>query len=240
MRRALFLAGLLCLAASTGLAQDPAKVDPQHCKVEFENAQVRVLRWHSGPHDKGPMHEHPAYVSIFLTDGHTRLTLPDGKTKEVETKAGQTSWNEPQKHSWENLSDSATENIQVELKGKPVATRPAIQSALDPVKLDPEHYKVEFENDQVRVVRWNYGPHYKGTMHEHPAFVGVALTDIHLKITFPDGKTEERHPKAGATRWNAGEKHTGENLSDKAIGGILVELKGKGAAAAPAAKKSGS
>jgi len=64
------------------------------------------------------MHQHPAYVAISLTNGHVRFTLPDGTTKEIETKAGQTSWNEPQKHSYENLSDSASENIQVELKGK--------------------------------------------------------------------------------------------------------------------------
>ncbi len=125
MRRAFFLVVGMCLAGTVALAQDPAKVDPQHCKVEFENAQVRVLHWHSGPHEKGPMHEHPAYVTISLTDEHVRLTLPDGTTKEVRAKAGQTSWNEPQKHSWESLSDSASENIQVELKGKAAKAKPA-------------------------------------------------------------------------------------------------------------------
>jgi beta-alanine degradation protein BauB len=118
MRRTFLLVVSMCLAGSVALAQDPAKVDPQHCKVEFENAQVRVLHWHTGPHEKVPMHEHPAYVVISLTDEHGRFTLPDGTTKEVKTKAGQTSWNEPQKHAYESLSDSATENIQVELKSK--------------------------------------------------------------------------------------------------------------------------
>ncbi len=118
MRRALFLVTMVCLGVFTVKAQDPAKVDPQHCKVEFENAQVRVLHWHVGPHEKVPMHEHPACVRIHLTDQHVRFTLPDGTTKEVKAKAGQTSWNGPQKHSAENLSDSANENIEVELKGR--------------------------------------------------------------------------------------------------------------------------
>ncbi len=118
MRRSSLLVVGVCLAGSVALAQDPAKVDSQHCKVEFENAQVRVLHWHIGPHEKVPMHEHPAYVQISLTDQRFRLTLPDGTTKEVKTKAGQTSWNEPQKHSSEVLSDSASESIQVELKGR--------------------------------------------------------------------------------------------------------------------------
>ncbi len=118
MRRTFLLVLGLCLAGSVALAQDPAKVDPKHCKVEFENAQVRVLRWHIGPHEKVPMHGHPAYVQIALTDGHGRFTSADGKTTEDNSKAGQTRWNEPQKHSYENLSDSASESIQVELKSK--------------------------------------------------------------------------------------------------------------------------
>ncbi len=31
--------------------------------------------------------------------------------------------------------------------------------AQDAVKVDPKHYTVEFENDQVRVLRIRYGPH---------------------------------------------------------------------------------
>ena len=29
----------------------------------------------------------------------------------------------------------------------------------DPAKVDSKHYKVEFENDKVRVLRINYGAH---------------------------------------------------------------------------------
>jgi quercetin dioxygenase-like cupin family protein len=124
MRRSLFLVASVFLAASAALAQDPAKVDPQHCKVELENAQVRVLRWKTGPHEKTPMHEHPAYVTIAITNNHTRYTFPDGTTKETELKAGQVAWNAGEKHSSESLSDEPTELIQVELKAKPHAARP--------------------------------------------------------------------------------------------------------------------
>ncbi len=113
-------------------------------------------------------------------------------------------------------------------------------SAQDPVKVDPKHYKVEFENAQVRVLRSNRGPHEKSPMHEHPAYVAVPLTDIHLKLTFPDGRTEERHAKAGEVRWSAGAKHAEENVGDKAAEAILVELKAKPAVAKPAAKKGGT
>lgn len=62
------------------------------------------------------MHSHPAYVMINLTNGHERLTFPDGTTKEVESKAGEVTWNEAQTHASENLSDEPEESVQVELK----------------------------------------------------------------------------------------------------------------------------
>src|ERR1700735_4725058 len=55
MRRFVLLAALLCLTGSVAFAQDPVKVDPKHYKVEFENAQVRILRIHYGPHEKSVM-----------------------------------------------------------------------------------------------------------------------------------------------------------------------------------------
>ena len=109
--------------------------------------------------------------------------------------------------------------------------------AQDPVKVDPKHYKVEFENDQVRVLRISYGPHEKSIMHEHPAGVAVLLTDNHVKMTLPGGKTKEEQGKAGQAEWAAAEKHQPENLGDKPFTLILVELKTKMAAAKPAPKK---
>ncbi|MCI0454623.1 MAG: cytoplasmic protein [Candidatus Dadabacteria bacterium] len=98
-------------------------------------------------------------------------------------------------------------------------------TAQDPVKVDPKHYKVEFENDQVRVLRISYGPHEKSVMHEHPDSIDIFLTDLYVKFTLPDGKTEEMRAKAGETRWIPGGKHLPENLSDQPLEVILVELK---------------
>src|SRR5207247_3179591 len=85
----------------------------------------------------------------------------------------------------------------------------------DPVKVDPKHYKVEFENDQVRVLRIHYEPGEKSVMHEHPNAVAVFLTDDHVKFNLPDGKSEDSTNKAGETLWTAGGKHLPENLGDK-------------------------
>lgn len=98
-------------------------------------------------------------------------------------------------------------------------------AAQDAVVVDPKHYKVEFENDDVRVLRITYGPHEKSVMHEHPANVAVFLTDGSGQFTMPDGKTIGWHSKAETVEWDAGGKHLPENLGDQPFELILVELK---------------
>ncbi len=126
MRRALFLAtAFVCLAASPAMAQDPVQVDPKHNKVEVENDQVRVLRFHLGPKESSPMHTHPANVVVAMTDRHLKVTLADGKTEERTGKAGSAAYRAAEKHAIENLSDKDYESIVVELKSTSAARKPA-------------------------------------------------------------------------------------------------------------------
>ena len=97
--------------------------------------------------------------------------------------------------------------------------------AQDPVQVDPKHYTVEFENDQVRVLRIRYGPHEKSVMHGHPASLAVFLADTRGKFTFPDGKTEEFTTKTGQAMFVPAGEHLPENLSDEPLEVVLVELK---------------
>ena len=119
-KRLVLAAGLAILGSSALVtvanAQDAAKVDAKHYKVEFENDQVRVLRITYGPHEKSVMHSHPASVTVFLSDGHAKFTLPDGKTIDAPVKAGATQWTEAATHLPENVGDKGFEVIQIELK----------------------------------------------------------------------------------------------------------------------------
>lgn len=107
----------------------------------------------------------------------------------------------------------------------------AATSAQDAAKVDPKHYKVVLENDQVRVLRISYGPHEKSVMHSHPPGVVVYLTDARGKFTLPGGKTQDAVTKAGTVVWTDGTTHMPENTGDKAFEVIQVELKTKSAAA---------
>jgi quercetin dioxygenase-like cupin family protein len=103
----------------------------------------------------------------------------------------------------------------------------AAANAQDAVKVDAKHYKVEFENDQVRVLRITYGPHEKSAMHSHPASVVVFLNDAHAKFTMPGGKTKDVVVKAGTVQWSEPTTHLPENLDNKGFEVIQVELKAK-------------
>ena len=225
MQRALIVIALLVFASASALAQDPVKAAAKQCKVMLENDYVRVLHWTVGPHEKTAMHDHPALVSISLSGGKTRFTSPDGKTREVESKAAQATWSDADKHSSEALGDKAGEIIQVELKKQPGASMTAFPATEDSVAVDPKHYKVEFQNDRVRVLRIKYGPGEKSVMHAHPANVAVFLTDGQGTMTLPDGKTNVIGFKAGQVQWADKEKHLPENSGSKPYELVLVELR---------------
>ncbi len=119
MRSKLLWAGLLvCLVASSGLAQDPTKVESKHYKLDFENERVQVVSVHYGPHEKSSLHEHPGGVVVSLSEGHLRFSDEAGKVREVHAKAGEVRWYAPFKHQVENLSDTSYDAVYIGVKGK--------------------------------------------------------------------------------------------------------------------------
>ncbi len=219
--RALVAALALGGGAATAADLDSPKADPLHHKVELENEWVRVVRWRIAPHDKTALHDHPSLVSVLLTDADLRLTAPDGKTSEVHGKAGAAAWRGPTVHVAENVGDRPVEGILVEPKGKGIAgwTPPA----RDAVKVN-DHDKLEFENGEVRIVRYAFERGTSAPMHDHPAGVQILLTPVRSQQTTPDGKTTEATGQAGQVRFRPALAHAVRNTGDR-FEGILVDLK---------------
>ena len=102
--------------------------------------------------------------------------------------------------------------------------------AQDPTKVEPRHYKLDFENDKVQVVTVHYGPHEKSGIHDHPGGVVVSLTEAHLRFTDENGKAREVYSKPGEARWYPPFKHRVENLGDTSYEAVYVGIKTKGTA----------
>ena len=200
-------------------ADNPAKID---------NDQARILVVNSAPDVKSSLHKHDMNrVMIYLDAGKMTLTDPNGKVETLNFKAGEVLWSPAGGlHTSLNVSGHAVRIVEVELKSKPGRASTRQQPALDPVKVDPKRYKVELENDQVRVFRVRYGPHDKGVMHEHTLNrVVTFITDGNMKVTTPDGESKILKTAAGDVTWGGPAKHTEENLSDQLFEVVVVEFK---------------
>ena len=216
MRNAMRLLPLLAMAAAL-----PAQNPPL-----LENDTVRVIKALDKPHVKGKPHEHKVNrVMVYLDAGRQQITPEGGKPNVLEFKAGDVKWSPATgTHVSEVISDQPVNIIELELK-KP-GTGKKVSVALDPVKVDPKDYKVEFENAQVRVVRVKIPAHGKVPLHEHVLNRVVCyLTNQNGSMTTPDGKTDTAQHKAGEVSWGAPTRHREENLMDTPFEAVVVEFK---------------
>lgn len=69
------------------------------------------------------------------------------------------------------------------------AATSSLASGQDPVKVDPGHYRVLFENAHMRVLETRDRPGDKEPMHSHPSFMTYTTGPVKTKFTLPDGST---------------------------------------------------
>ncbi len=113
------------------MSDDPCTTDPDLYSVVFENDRVRVLDFRDRPGERTHPHRHPDSVMITLTSFRRRLRA-GGREAEVDLVAGQVRWLDAQEHSGENIGDSETHTLFVELKEPSRSSRPAAEPRLGP------------------------------------------------------------------------------------------------------------
>lgn len=82
----------------------------------FENDRVRVLDYYDTPGHKTTPHGHPDSIMYALSSYRRRLASGDGPVAEVELSAGTVRWVGAQQHYGENIADTDSHCILVELK----------------------------------------------------------------------------------------------------------------------------
>lgn len=97
------------------MSLDPASTNPDHYRVIFENERVRVLEYKDQPGDRTTPHDHPDSVMYTLSSFRRRLVSGDAH-REVELPAGVAGWLPAQQHHGENIGDTPTHVVFVELK----------------------------------------------------------------------------------------------------------------------------
>ena len=94
---------------------DPTVTDPNLYKVIFENERVRVLEYRDEPGDRTHLHRHPDSVMVTLSAFRRRVTAGD-RSVEVDLPAGEARWVSAQEHTGENIGNSVSHSIFIELK----------------------------------------------------------------------------------------------------------------------------
>ena len=97
--------------------------------------------------------------------------------------------------------------------------------AQDPVKVDPTHYKVLLDNPSVRVLKVDYAPGTKSTMHQHPDSIVIPLSASKVKFNLPDGKSEDVDLPSESAMYTPAGTHNPENIGKGRVEAILVEFK---------------
>jgi hypothetical protein len=182
---------------------------------KLDTPQVRVYIATLAPHTPIPSRNGHATnrVLIYLDNGSmTRQDGADKSAQKIEFHRGDVRWRPASgPYIAENIGDRPIRILEIDLKGKPAG--PAPVTKLDPVAVDPKHYKVEFENEAVRILRIHYDAHEKGALHEH------ILNRVVLYLN------DQTDGKADAVRLSGAATHTDQNDTDQPADRIAVELK---------------
>ncbi|MCU1287121.1 MAG: hypothetical protein JWO13_3471 [Acidobacteriales bacterium] len=107
---------LLFSACSLSHAQDPVAVDPQHNKIEYEDAKIRVVRYTLAPGEKSAMHEHPEMLVVNLSNARIRITDSTGNVQDIDFHAGEVLHRGPVRHAAENIGNTVWEEVFTEFK----------------------------------------------------------------------------------------------------------------------------
>lgn len=95
----------------------------------------------------------------------------------------------------------------------------------DPAVVAGDVYKLVMENDKVRVFDVRFKPGQKAVMHGHPDHVVYVLLDGTLKLSFPDGQSQEVPIKAGQAFFMDAGPHETTNLGTTEAHNLVIELK---------------
>ena len=95
--------------------------------------------------------------------------------------------------------------------------------AQDPLKTDPAHYKLELENDRVRILHVSVEPHGKLEVNELGDAVIVPLRDYESTLKTANGETKVERV-LGKPAWvSAGRREV--EAGARGVDALLIELK---------------
>jgi quercetin dioxygenase-like cupin family protein len=98
-------------------------------------------------------------------------------------------------------------------------------AAGDPAIVAKDVYKLILENGRTRVFDVRFAPGQRAEMHTHPDHVVYVFDDATIRLTGPDGKSQDVSVKAGQALFIPAGPHAAENIGAKPAHNLVFELK---------------
>lgn len=148
-------------SACAAIAQDPVAAFPRNYSLALENDVVSVIRVHYGPHERIEVHDHSKFptIYVYLSDSGPvrfehdekppfRLTRPPTSMGAFRVSPGRI-----ERHAMENLSDTSSDFLRVELKQVSLGRSLQPFRGPAPSSLLQSRRTVEFSSPEVDVQR---------------------------------------------------------------------------------------
>lgn len=97
--------------------------------------------------------------------------------------------------------------------------------ARDVVKIAPGQYKLELDNQWMRVLRAKLAPGASVPMHDAEEGAFVALTRAHVRLIRLDKRMHYIDLEPGQVQWVVEDSYEVKNLSDKPVEFLFLEMK---------------
>jgi hypothetical protein len=107
---------------------------------------------------------------------------------------------------------------------------PEVLKGKDALAADPKHYRLELENDRMRVLRLTLKADEVVPVHDDldALFVCIAVGSdkaCHIRLARPGGRSQDIHMQAGESRWIYADTRSEKNLSSQPLEMLVIEPK---------------
>jgi hypothetical protein len=212
----------LCLPGADLQRTDGSSVFARHHPVRHKVARVQLSAGLPGV--VTPPHCTTNRVGFF-DPGTNKITYQNGRSA-PKCFGLACLWNNAMStHVAEIVAAGPVNIAHIELKSRPMVPT-VTYPAHDPLKVDPAHYKVEIDNNQVRVLRLRLKQGEKTALHEEVfERLLVPLSAARLKIVDSGGKAKTVTYKRAELQWLQPGAEADENLAGQPYEALIVEFK---------------
>jgi hypothetical protein len=107
---------------------------------------------------------------------------------------------------------------------------PEVLRSKDALETDPKHYKLELENERMRVLRLSLKAEEVAPVHDDRDALFVCLAAgsdkaCHLRLTRPGGRSQDIHMQAGESRWIYSDTRSEKNFGAQPLEMLVIETK---------------